>query len=53
VLALSDRVLDLYHGRIAGELTRKEAMTPEGFARLGQLMAGLAPNSTRDGADDR
>lgn len=53
VLALSDRVLVLFDGRIAGELTRKEAMTPEGFARLGQLMAGLAPNSTRDGADDR
>ena len=43
ILSLSDRILVMYEGRIAGELTPEEA-TEE---RLGLLMAGVTPETRR------
>ena len=41
VLSLSDRIIVLYRGRVAGTLSREEAV----LARLGALMTGAEPHN--------
>ena len=42
LVRLSDRIVVLHAGRVAGECTAAEAATPEGMERIGLWMAGSA-----------
>lgn len=45
ILALSDRILVIYKGKIIGELSREEANEE----KIGMLMAGIRPGETKEG----